>query len=110
MFRSKITRMRYDRLGRRRGSGQERGLRPLHPALPEQWSSRAIRVTMSEADWNRFEGLACLLAQAAPTQARAYGLALSTLMDSANLPGADGPPNWMDWELRKTLRLLRRSD
>lgn len=85
-------------------------MRPLHPALPDEWSSRAIRVTMSEADWDRFESLACLLAQAAPTQARAYGLALSTLMDSANLPAAGtGPTHWMDWELRKTLRLLRQT-
>ena len=44
----------------------------------------------------------------APTRARAYGLALSTLMDSANLPEpTPGPTNWMDWELRKTLKLLR---
>jgi len=63
---------------------------------------------MSEADWARFESLSYLLSQATPTRARAYGLALSTLMDSANLPApTSGPTNWMDWELRKTLKLLR---
>ena len=64
-------------MGRRRRPEQERGLRPLHPLLPEQWTSEALRVTMSEADWNRFESLARSLAPAVPTQARAYGLALS---------------------------------
>jgi hypothetical protein len=75
--------------------------------LPEFWTSKALRVTMSEADWSLFESLARSLAPAAPTQARAYGLALSTLMHAANLPPVDtGPLDWMDWERRKTMRLL----
>jgi len=95
--------MERDRMGRRRSPEQERGLRPLHPPLPELWTSKALRVTMSEADWSLFESLA----PAAPTRARAYGLALSILMHSANLPPAEpGPLDWMDWERRKTLRLL----
>lgn len=99
--------MERDRLGRRRGPRQERGLRPLYPALPEEWTSRALRVTMSQDDWSRFELLACALASAAPTQARAYGLALSTLIQAANLPRPEpGPLDWMDWERRKALRLL----
>jgi hypothetical protein len=102
--------MERDRMGRRRSPQQERGLRPLHPLLPEQWTSKALRVTMSEEDWNRFEALACSLAAAVPTHARAYGLALSTLMHSANLPNPEpGPLDWMDWERRKTLRLLLSS-
>ena len=40
--------MERDRLGRRRGPEQERGLRPLHPPLPEAWVSKALRVAMSE--------------------------------------------------------------
>ncbi|MFO0889727.1 MAG: hypothetical protein U0790_11380 [Isosphaeraceae bacterium] len=100
--------MRYDRLGRRRGPDQERGLRPLHPPLPDEWTSKAIRVSMSELDWARFESLAYMLSQATPTMARAYGLALTALMDSANLPNpVSSPTDWMDWERRKTLRLLR---
>ncbi len=99
--------MERDRMGRRRSPEQERGLRPLYPPLPELWTSKALRVTMSEADWSLFESLVRSLAAAAPTHARAYGLALSTLIHSANLPPVDpGPLDWMDWERRKTLRLL----
>jgi hypothetical protein len=99
--------MERDRMGRRRRPEQERGLRPLHPLLPEEWTSKAIRVTMSEADWNRLEALARSMAPAAATQARAYGLALSTLMHSAELPPPEpGPLDWMDWERRKVMRLL----
>src|SRR4051794_26697372 len=99
--------MERDRMGRRRRPDQERGLRPLHPPLPVQWTSKALRVTMSEADWSRFEALARSLSAAAPTQARAYGLALSALIQTANLPQPEpGPLEWMDWERRKTLRLL----
>ncbi len=94
-------------MGRRRTPEQERGLRPLHPPLPELWTSKALRVTMSEADWSLFESLVRSLAPAAPTHARAYGLALSSLMHSATLrPVEPGPLDWMDWERRKTLRLL----
>ncbi len=99
--------MERDRLGRRRSPEQERGLRPLHPPLPELWTSKALRVSMSEADWLLFESLAESFAPTAQTQARAYGMALSTLMHSANLPPPQpGPLDWMDWERRKTLRLL----
>ena len=44
-----------DRRGRRRRPGQQRGLRPMHPLLPERWVSRALRVAMSELDWRRLE-------------------------------------------------------
>jgi hypothetical protein len=99
--------MERDRMGRRRHPEQERGLRPLHPPLPDEWTSKPLRVTMSEADWARFEALARSLSGAVPTQARAYGLAISTLMHEANLPRPEpGPLDWMDWERRKTLRLL----
>ena len=99
--------MERDRMGRRRTPEQKRGLRPLHPPLPKLWTSKALRVTMSEVDWSQFESLTRSLAPAAPTQARAYGLALSTLMHAANLAQAEpGPLDWMDWERRKTLRLL----
>jgi hypothetical protein len=102
--------MQHDRLGRRRRPEQLQGLRPLHPRLPEEWESRALRVSMSATDWARFESLTYALAAAAPTQARAYGLALSTLMNTANLPVPEpGAADWMDWERLKTLRLLRYS-
>lgn len=97
--------MQRDRLGRRRSPGQERGLRPLHPPLPEEWMSRVLRVAMSESDWARLESLVARHAVMAPTQARAYGMALSTLLNSG-AEGDAGPVDWLDWERRKTLRLL----
>ncbi len=102
--------MERDRLGRRRGPEQERGLRPLHPRLPEEWISKVLRVAMSEADWDRFEALAGACAPVAPSQARANGLVISSLLNSAQVPRTEPRPlDWMDWERRKALRLLRKS-
>src|SRR4051794_15035356 len=95
--------MERDSRGRRRTPEQERGLRPLHPPLPEQWTSRALRVAMAEADWDRLDALVRRAAREAPTQARAYGLVLARLIRSAPEPG---PLDWMDWERKKALRLL----
>ena len=101
--------MGRDRLGRRRSPGQERGLRPLHPRLPEQWTSKAVRVAMSEGDWDRFEALVARYAGKAPTQARAHGLALSNLLRTAAMvPLESRELDWMDWERRKTLQLLAK--
>src|SRR5262245_27135814 len=99
--------MERDRLGRRRQPLQERGLRPLHPPLPEEWVSRALRVAMPEADWRRFEAPVGRLGAAATTQARAYGLTLSRLVQAESSAPPAGPLDWMDWERRKALRLLR---
>ena len=98
-----------DRLGRKRQPGQERGLRPLHPLLPSEWTSKALRVAMSHEDWERFDALVRVAAARAhsPTQARAHGEAISGLMDTALAREAPGPLDWMDWEREKTLRLLR---
>jgi hypothetical protein len=99
--------MDQDRRGRRRQPDQARGLRPLHPPLPEQWTSRPLRLAMSEADWARLDRLAQQAAREVPTQARAYGLAIARLMDNAPEPApTPGPLDWLDWERRKTLRLL----
>ena len=96
-----------DSRGRRRQPGQERGLRPLHPILPERWVSKPLRVAMSEQDWDRFEVLVRATAPDAPTQARAYGRTLAQLVNSVPEPKAPTrPPDWMDWERKKTLRLL----
>lgn len=102
--------MEHDRRGRRRQPGQERGLRPLHPLLPGHWESKAVRVAMSHKDWERFDDMvASVLTQTkTPTQARAHGLVLSRLLDTAaQSRPAPGPLDWMDWERQKTLRLLR---
>ena len=82
-------------------------MRPLHPLLPEEWVSKALRVAMSESDWERFSALVRRYTPMAPTQARAYGLALADLLDSAAVAHREpGPLDWMDWEHRKTIRLL----
>jgi hypothetical protein len=99
--------MERDRLGRRRRPEQERGLRPLHPPLPEQWISKALRVAMSESDWAHFEALVSRVSAMAQSQARAHGLVLSDLLHTFPRPEPEpGPLDWMDWERRKTLRLL----
>jgi hypothetical protein len=99
--------MERDRLGRRRSPLQARGLRPLHPRLPEEWISKALRVAMSESDWAHFESLVAHYAAMAPTQARAQGLAISEMLHAVPRPEPEpGPLDWMDWERRKTIRLL----
>jgi hypothetical protein len=99
--------MERDRLGRRRRPEQERGLRPLHPLLPEEWVSKALRVAMSETDWAEFEALVAGRAIMAPTQARACGMVLSGLLHARQSAEPEPSPlDWMDWERRKTLRLL----
>ncbi|HWE36224.1 MAG TPA: hypothetical protein VG406_06600 [Isosphaeraceae bacterium] len=100
-----------DRRGRLRRPSQERGLRPLHPLLPEQWTSRALRVAMAERDWAALDALAraALRDADAPTQARAYGLILARLLRHAP-PPEPAPLDWMDWERRKALRLLNRGN
>jgi hypothetical protein len=100
--------MDRDRRGRRRRPDQERGLRPLHPLLPRQWTSKALRVAMSRQDWSRFEALVRALTAQAPTQARAHGMVIARLLETAAAPRpAPGPLDWLDWERQKTLRLLR---
>jgi len=100
--------MDLDRRGRRRRPEQGRGLRPLHPPLPEQWTSKALRVAMSREDWARFEAVVRSVAPEAPTLARAQGRAIAHLMDQADTPRpVPDPRDWMDWERQKTLRLLR---
>lgn len=100
--------MDRDRRGRRRQPNQERGLRPLHPRLPGQWTSKALRVAMSAEDWGRFEALVRSTGPLAPTQARAHGMVISRLIEASagNIRPAPGPLDWMDWERQKTLRLL----
>lgn len=100
--------MDRDRRGRRRQPDQGRGLRPLHPLLPEQWTSRALRVAMAAEDWSRFEALVRQAAAGAPTRARAYGLTIAYLVHAVPEPTPEpGPLAWMDWERRKALRLLQ---
>jgi hypothetical protein len=91
--------MERDRLGRRRSPDQERGLRPLHPPLPEEWISKALRVAMSESDWERFSALVERFASMAPTQARAQGLAISNLLNSIDTLTAEPKKYLASWEM-----------
>jgi hypothetical protein len=62
---------------------------------------------MSESDWAELEALAARCTGLAATQARAYGMVLSGLLHGFQPPEPEpGPLDWMDWERRKTLRLL----
>jgi hypothetical protein len=98
---------RRDSRGRRRAAGQERGLRPLYPALAPGWRSRALRVAMPEPRWREFDERVALARRAAPTEARAAGEVLMELMDAA---ARHPTPHWLDWEREKTLRLLRAAE
>lgn len=81
----------------------------MHPLLPPEWVSRAIRVAMSAEDWSRLDALVKTEATHAPTQARAHGEAIARLIHERGRP-APGPLDWLDWERQKTLRLLRRAN
>ena len=79
----------------------------MHPPLPEEWVSKALRVAMSELDWALFERLVARYARTSPTLARAHGSLLADLLHGSSLPEPElGPLDWMDWERRKTLRLV----
>jgi hypothetical protein len=94
---------RYDTLGRPRAEGQERGLRPLHPLLPENWISRAVRISMSDARWQQFDALIGKVKDF--TGARAAGQVLSQFIDAH----AKAAPtvHWLDWEHEKAKRVLK---
>ncbi len=63
---------------------------------------------MAAEDWARFDALVSLLGRQEPSRARAHGQAIARLMHEAGVPREEpGPLDWMDWERRKTLRLLR---
>ncbi len=69
--------------------------------------SKAVRVAMSESDWCELEALVARCAVLTQTQARAYGMAVSGLLHGFAAPEPEpGPLDWLDWERRKTLRLL----
>jgi hypothetical protein len=83
----------------------------LHPLLPVEWVSKALRVAMSESDWAELHGMATECATRAQTQARAYGMVISGLLHRTK-PSQPEPGllDWMDWERRKALRLLVTED
>jgi len=94
-----------DRLGRRRGATQTRGLRPLFPLLPRAWLSRALRVAMSGPAWAELEARAAAELHGGETRARALGRVLMGLMERAPAAGS-ARGHWLDWERAKAQRLL----
>lgn len=102
--------MLRDRLGRSRQPGQTRGLRPLHPRLPARWTSRVVRLAMSEADWAQFDSLMQQYRRDGEPLAHSYGRAVAALVHLRQPPASqDSPLDWLDWERLKSQRLLPRS-
>src|SRR5262245_44424964 len=93
---------RRDRRGRIRQPDQERGLRPIYPALDEGWESRALRVAMASSLWRLFDRLVGYFP--ASTQARSHGEAIAFLLRREQVERA----RWLDWEQEKQRRLMQR--
>ena len=87
--------MERDRLGRRRRPEQERGLRPLHPLLPEEWVSKALRVAMSESDWAELESLVARMRGPGTDAGTCLRDGVSGLLNRPNR-AEPGPLDWMD--------------
>jgi hypothetical protein len=95
---------RVDALGRRRRHDQERGLRPLFPALPDDWTSRALRVSMPAGGWRVLDVLVERALTDAETRARALGEVLMALLQLE--PATARDVHWLDFERQKATRLL----
>jgi hypothetical protein len=115
-----------DALGRRRRLTQNRGLRPLFPKLPSEYSSRLIRLAMSSRAWEQIERL--VAGSSAPTLPRAYGEVVERLLETfeASSRSVVGTPfrlppkatveaeqasqeDWLIWQMQKELALLAAS-
>jgi hypothetical protein len=97
-----------DSLGRRRQPGQSSGLkRPL--PLPPDWQSRSVRMALPAADWQALESLAAFYAPGASSMSAALGAVVHQLLETHRRTEEFrwNPDDWMEWERRKTLRLLR---
>ncbi len=104
-----------DALGRRRTPGQNRGLRPLYPVLPQNVESRVMRVAMLRPAWERLDAM--VLEGGGGTRPRALGALLEKLLaafDSKTaaelryaVAGEYAPASdWQDWQIHKERSLL----
>ena len=97
-----------DSIGRRRQPGQNSGLKRPEP-LPDGWQGRSIRISLPESDWLLLDSLIANLAPDGASRSMAMGKVLHQLLSehqrSAQFQWS--PDDWMEWERRKTLRLLR---
>lgn len=89
----------HDALGRRRWPAQNRGLRPLHPVLPQGERSTSVRIAMSERAWAALDRF--VATSRALTRPRALGELLEGALGTA--PSVD----WQDWQIRKEKQLLK---
>jgi len=97
-----------DALGRRRTANQSAGLKRSVP-LPKDWSSRSVRIALPESDWVALEMFARRYGADGSSGAVALGQAIRRLLETQRR-SADwswDSSDWMEWERRKTLRLLR---
>ena len=97
-----------DVLGRRRLPNQSAGLKRSVP-LPDHWSSRSVRIALPESDWSALELFARHYGADGASGAMALGQAIHRLLESHRRT-ADwswDSSDWMEWERRTTLRLLR---
>ena len=106
--------MERDRLGRiGEVPSKNAELRPLQKSpLPEEWVSKALRVAMSELDWERSSALGRSLRlrdSDSSTSPWACDIKPVEIPPRSHQPD-HGPLDWMDWERRKTLRLLLQPD
>jgi len=97
-----------DALGRRRSANQSAGLKRSVP-LPDHWSSRSVRIALPESDWVALEMFARRYGADGSSGAVALGQAIHRLLETQRRSAewSWGSSDWMEWERRKTLRLLR---
>jgi hypothetical protein len=113
-----------DALGRRRSPGQNRGLRPLFPRLPQSFESRVLRIAMTRPAWSSLDAqLDAMTASAEATRPRALGELLERMLarldtEAANrplpsqalaAPADESTDDWQDWQNRKERMLLTQT-
>lgn len=97
-----------DSLGRRRQPGQASGLKRPEP-LPTDWQGRSVRINLPAADWAYLDKLIIEQGLESASMAMAMGRLVHELLEERRRTDEFrwSPDDWMEWERRKTLRLLR---
>lgn len=77
--------------------------------LPDHWSSRSVRLALPESDWAALEMFALRYSAEGDSGAVAMGKAIRRLLETHRRTSewSWDSSDWMEWERRKTLRLLR---
>lgn len=105
---SRIEEQAVDSLGRRRTSSQSNGLKRPVP-LPVNWSSRSVRIALPDSDWVVLEMLARRYGAEGSSGSAALGQVIHRLLETQRRASdwSWDSSDWMEWERRKTLKLLR---